>query len=87
MQAESHVLVVMAHPDDETFAVGGTIALYTQAGVPVTYACATGGEMGRRMGKPAFTNREQLRRGSGRWCTALRRRRCGCASGPGGPRA
>ena len=47
----------------------------------------TSGEMGRRMGKPAFTNREQLRRGSGRWCTALRRRRCGCASGPGGPRA
>lgn len=61
MHSESHVLVVMAHPDDETFGVGGTIALYTRAGVPVTYACATGGEMGRRMGKPTFANRETLR--------------------------
>lgn len=55
-----HVLVVMPHPDDETFACGGTIAMYTQAGTPVTYLCGTKGEMGRNMGKPAFANRESL---------------------------
>lgn len=57
---ERHVLVVFAHPDDETFATGGTIALFRAAGVPVTYVCATRGEMGRRMGKPLFANRETL---------------------------
>lgn len=58
---ERHVLVVLAHPDDESFACGGTIALHSRAGTPVTYLCATRGEMGRRMGVPPFTNREQLR--------------------------
>ena len=61
MEQERHVLVVLAHPDDETFALGGTIPRYTQAGVPVTVAIATSGEMGRRMGKPTFANRESLR--------------------------
>jgi len=59
--AERAVLVVHAHPDDETFGCGGTIALYAQAGVPVTVAIATGGEMGRNMGKPPFATRETLR--------------------------
>lgn len=61
MERERHVLVVLAHPDDETYASGGTIALHSQAGTPVTYVCATKGEMGRRMGKPTFTTREALR--------------------------
>jgi bacillithiol biosynthesis deacetylase BshB2 len=59
--AERAVLFVHAHPDDETFGCGGTIALYTRAGVPVTVAIATGGEMGRNMGKPPFATRESLR--------------------------
>lgn len=50
----------MPHPDDETFAVGGTIALYAKDGVPVTYVCGTKGEMGRNMGKPSFATRESL---------------------------
>jgi bacillithiol biosynthesis deacetylase BshB2 len=50
----------MPHPDDETFACGGTIAMYTQAGTPVTYLCATRGEMGRNMGIPPFATRESL---------------------------
>lgn len=50
----------MPHPDDETFAVGGTIALHAKEGVPVTYFCGTKGEMGRNMGKPAFATRESL---------------------------
>ncbi|MFS8640416.1 MAG: bacillithiol biosynthesis deacetylase BshB2 [Symbiobacteriaceae bacterium] len=57
---KEHLLVIMPHPDDETFATGGTIALYAQRGVPVTYVCGTRGEMGRRMGRPPFATRESL---------------------------
>lgn len=57
---ERHVLVVFPHPDDETFGCGGTIAQFTKAGVPVTYVCATLGQMGRNMGKPFFATRESL---------------------------
>jgi bacillithiol biosynthesis deacetylase BshB2 len=52
----------MPHPDDETLACGGTIALHTTAGTPVTYLCGTLGEMGRNMGKPPFATRESLPR-------------------------
>lgn len=57
---EQHVLVVFPHPDDEAFGAAGVIAQHIQQGTPVTYACATLGEMGRNMGKPLFTNRENL---------------------------
>ncbi|QSO48947.1 bacillithiol biosynthesis deacetylase BshB2 [Alicyclobacillus mengziensis] len=57
---ERHVLVLFPHPDDETLAVGGTIAFHAKAGSPVTYACFTLGQMGRNMGKPFFANRESL---------------------------
>lgn len=40
------LLFVGAHPDDETFAIGGTLAMYAAAGVKVYYACATRGEVG-----------------------------------------
>ena len=40
------LLVVVAHPDDETFGMGGTIAHYTHAGVEVHLICATRGEVG-----------------------------------------
>jgi mycothiol S-conjugate amidase len=40
------LLVVYAHPDDESFGNAGTIAHYTAAGVAVHYACATRGECG-----------------------------------------
>jgi len=35
-----------AHPDDESFGVGGTLAQYAAAGVKVYYVCATRGEVG-----------------------------------------
>ena len=35
-----------AHPDDETFGVGGTLARYSAEGVRVYYVCATRGEVG-----------------------------------------
>ncbi|MDR6120915.1 bacillithiol biosynthesis deacetylase BshB2 [Bacillus sp. SLBN-46] len=60
MKKERHVLVVFPHPDDEAFGVSGTIATHVQSGTPVTYACLTLGEMGRNMGNPPFTNRENL---------------------------
>lgn len=40
------ILAVLAHPDDETFGLGGTLALYTQRGVETYYVCATRGEVG-----------------------------------------
>lgn len=39
-------MVVYAHPDDEVFATGGTIALAARQGVEVTLVLATGGEEG-----------------------------------------
>jgi LmbE family N-acetylglucosaminyl deacetylase len=40
------LLAVFAHPDDETFGVGGTLALYARRGVAVHLVCATLGEVG-----------------------------------------
>ena len=40
------LLAVLAHPDDETFGMGGTLALYAQRGVDVHLVCATRGEVG-----------------------------------------
>lgn len=39
-------MVVSAHPDDEVFAAGGTIALAARQGVDVSLVLATGGEEG-----------------------------------------
>jgi N-acetyl-1-D-myo-inositol-2-amino-2-deoxy-alpha-D-glucopyranoside deacetylase len=40
------LVFVGAHPDDETFGIGGTLARYTAAGVRAYYICATRGEVG-----------------------------------------
>ena len=40
------ILVIMAHPDDETFGMGGTIAHYVCKGIEVHLICATKGEVG-----------------------------------------
>ena len=40
------LLAVFAHPDDETFGPGGTLAKYAASGVEVHYVCATKGEAG-----------------------------------------
>ncbi|MBI5965053.1 MAG: PIG-L family deacetylase [Chloroflexi bacterium] len=40
------LLAVLAHPDDESFGLGGTLALYSSKGYDVYYACATRGEAG-----------------------------------------
>ena len=40
------ILTVLAHPDDETFGMGGTLALYAKKGVEIHLVCATRGEVG-----------------------------------------
>ncbi len=46
------ILLVFAHPDDETSSVGGTTAKYTERGVSVDLICATRGEKGTRLDVP-----------------------------------
>lgn len=52
-------LFIFAHPDDETFASGGTIAKLSQAGHTVKVICATKGEAGE-VGDPPITTKENL---------------------------
>lgn len=42
------ILAIFAHPDDETFLAGGTLAKYAANGWGVSVLCATRGEAGRR---------------------------------------
>lgn len=44
--AEGGILAIFAHPDDETFGVGATMARYAGRGVPVTMVSATRGDVG-----------------------------------------
>jgi len=46
MTPNKSILAVLAHPDDETFGTGGTLALYAHRGVDVHLICATRGEVG-----------------------------------------
>ena len=43
---KTKLLAVLAHPDDETFGMGGTLALYARRGSDVYLVCATQGEVG-----------------------------------------
>ena len=46
MTKKQTILAVLAHPDDESFGMGGTLALYASRGAEVYLACATRGEVG-----------------------------------------
>ena len=59
-KTQRKLLAVFAHPDDETFICGGTLAKYGAEGVEITLVSATRGEMGRRMGNPPYLNRESM---------------------------
>jgi len=52
---------VFAHPDDETFATGGTLAKYVEEGVRCSLYSATDGDAGRSSGIPV-SSREELGR-------------------------
>lgn len=53
------IACIFAHPDDETFCAGGTIARYKAAGIPTDLLCATPGDAGRSSGVPV-SSREEL---------------------------
>jgi LmbE family N-acetylglucosaminyl deacetylase len=64
------ILLVFAHPDDETSSVAGTTAKYAQRGVAVDLICATRGEKGSRLDVPpevdtATTRESELRIATG----------------------
>jgi N-acetylglucosamine malate deacetylase 2 len=59
MENTPGLLVVMAHPDDESMGCGGVILRHTRAGVPVSLICATRGEAGWS-GKPFGAKQEDL---------------------------
>lgn len=66
------ILSVLAHPDDESFGMGGTLALYAQKGVEVHLICATRGEAGE-VGPEYLRNYESI--------GALREAELRCAAG------
>lgn len=53
------VMVIVAHPDDETFGMGGTMAMLAAEGHTVTVVCATRGEVGE-ISDPALATPEML---------------------------
>src|SRR6266851_8346592 len=53
------LLIVMAHPDDESMGSGGLVLRHTRSGIPVHLICATRGEEGWS-GKPLGARKEQL---------------------------
>ena len=59
MENKPGLLVVMAHPDDESMGCGGLILRHTRAGIPVNLICATRGEAGWT-GKPLGAKKEDL---------------------------
>ena len=69
----ANLLAVFAHPDDETFRCGGTLALLARRGVRVQVLMATRGGAGSR-GDPPLCSPEEL--------PALRERelRCACTA-------
>ncbi len=52
MNNNKRMLIVTAHPDDESFAMSGSIARYVNEGVGVYLICATNGDVGEVA--PAF---------------------------------
>lgn len=59
MARKRTLLAVFAHPDDESFGIGGTLAHYARQGVRVVLVCATNGEAGE-IADPSLATRETL---------------------------
>lgn len=53
------IAAIFAHPDDEVFSIGGTIAKYARDGVRCDLYCATDGDAGRASGV-VVRSREEL---------------------------
>jgi LmbE family N-acetylglucosaminyl deacetylase len=52
------IAALFAHPDDETFATGGTFAKYSAEGVRCALYCATDGDAGQSSGIPVSSRAE-----------------------------
>jgi LmbE family N-acetylglucosaminyl deacetylase len=59
MSNERRLVFVGAHPDDETFGIGGTLATYAKRGVQAHIICATRGEVGE-IADPSLATPETL---------------------------
>jgi len=46
VNTDKRILIAFAHPDDESFGLGGLISKYVAEGVAVSYLCATNGDVG-----------------------------------------
>ncbi len=46
MNKQKALVFFGAHPDDESFGIGSTLAQYAASGINVYYVCSTGGEVG-----------------------------------------
>lgn len=53
------IACIFAHPDDETFCVGGIVAKYARAGHEISLWCATHGDAGKSAAVPV-SSREEL---------------------------
>lgn len=58
-QGTLSLMAVFAHPDDESFGNGGTLARYGEQGVKTYLVCATRGEAGE-ISDPALASRDNL---------------------------
>src|SRR5512144_2927815 len=56
----SRVLSIHAHPDDQEFTVGGTLAKWARAGSHVVTVCITSGSAGSNEHTPLGMTREAL---------------------------
>ena len=59
VSAAPRLLLVFAHPDDETFVAGGICRRYADSGAEIALVTATRGDAGRR-GEPPLCSREEL---------------------------
>jgi LmbE family N-acetylglucosaminyl deacetylase len=59
MMTTRSLLALFAHPDDEAFGCGGTLAHYAAQGVQTALVCATRGEVGE-ISDPALATRDTL---------------------------
>src|SRR5688572_32814987 len=58
--APERVMSIHAHPDDQEFTVGGTLAKWAQAGSEIVTVCLTSGAAGSNESTPADMTREKL---------------------------
>src|SRR5687768_16052996 len=70
-ESKRRMLIPLAHPDDESFGMAGTIARYTHEGADVYLICSTNGDVG--------SAEERFMEGHD-WMAALPLKELACAS-------